>query len=109
MTRWLDAAKRATGREAMEQPQPGPQPVLSVVSVLSKGVTPQPQPTKVQTQEAFPYGTACGLGLMPRTWSGRVVSLADWRNLGEWDRHGPDGRHWNGITRQWEHPKGGKV
>ncbi|WP_108838614.1 hypothetical protein [Tateyamaria sp. Alg231-49] len=42
------------------------------------------------------------------TWTGRVVSLADWRNLTGWEKHGPDGRHWNGITRQWEQPEGAK-
>ena len=42
----------------------------------------------------------------PLTWTGRVVSLADWRRLTAWERHGPDGQHWNGITQQWEHPKG---
>lgn len=108
MTKWLEAAKRTMGREAMEQPQPRPQPILSVVSVVSQGVTPQPRPAKPQPQEAFPYGTACGLGLMPKTWAGRVVTMTDWRNLNDWDRHGPDGRHWNGITRQWEHPKGAR-
>lgn len=38
----------------------------------------------------------------PRTWTGRVVSLAAWRDMTEWERHGPNGRHWNGITKQWE-------
>jgi hypothetical protein len=42
------------------------------------------------------------------TWTGRVVSLDDWRLLIAWERHGPNGRHWNGITRQWEQPEGAK-
>jgi len=37
---------------------------------------------------------------------GRIESLTDWRDLSEWDRDGPDGRHWSGVTRQWE-PDGG--
>lgn len=40
----------------------------------------------------------------PRTWTGRVVSLDAWRSLTEWERHGPNGRNWNGITRRWESP-----
>lgn len=40
----------------------------------------------------------------PSTWTGRVVSLAAWRDMTEWERHGPNGRHWNGITKQWEQP-----
>ena len=38
----------------------------------------------------------------PKTWTGNIVSLDAWRQLSEWDRHGPDGRHWNGITKSWE-------
>ena len=104
MTRWLQAAKQAAqseriAPEAKPPLSPEVKPVLSVVSVLSEEQTPAaPRP------ETFPYGTACGLGLSPRTWAGRVVSLADWRGLTDWDRHGPRGQHWNGITRRWENP-----
>ena len=38
----------------------------------------------------------------PLTWTGKVVSLEAWRDLTEWEKHGPDGRHWNGATRKWE-------
>ena len=54
--------------------------------------------------ETFPHGTACGLGLSPLTWTGRVVSLEEWRRLTEWERNGPQGKHWNGSTRRWEDP-----
>ena len=37
-----------------------------------------------------------------RTWTGRLVSEADWQTLTDWDRHGPNGRLWNGLTFQWE-------
>ena len=37
-----------------------------------------------------------------QTWTGRVVSLADWRNLTKWERHGPNGRYWNCLTTEWE-------
>lgn len=57
--------------------------------------------------DAFPYGTACNLGDAPRTWTGRIVSLDEWRRLTQWEKHGPNGRHWNGITRQWEKPERG--
>lgn len=60
-----------------------------------------PQPLGPQPPEAFPYGTACGLGDMPRTWTGRVVSLADWRNLTDWERNGPKGMLWCGKRKQW--------
>ena len=41
----------------------------------------------------------------PKTWTGKIVSLDEWRRLSAWDRHGPDGRVWNGKTRAWEEPQ----
>lgn len=38
----------------------------------------------------------------PKTWTGNIVSLDAWRQLSEWDKHGPNGRMWNGITKRWE-------
>lgn len=40
----------------------------------------------------------------PKTWTGKIVSLDAWRNLSKWERHGPDGRHWSGLTKKWEAP-----
>jgi hypothetical protein len=51
--------------------------------------------------DAFPYGTACNLGDAPRTWTGRIVSLDEWLRLTEWEKHGPNGRHWCGLCRCW--------
>lgn len=41
------------------------------------------------------------VGGRPATWTGRVVSLDEWRSLTAWQRHGPDGQHWCGISREW--------
>lgn len=57
--------------------------------------------------DGFPHGTACDLGRFPRTWTGRIVSLAAWRELTDWERLGPRGRHWNAATGRWERPEGG--
>ncbi len=40
----------------------------------------------------------------PLTWTGKVVSLAAWREFSEWERHGPDGRRFNGKSKEWETP-----
>ena len=48
----------------------------------------------------FPYGTAPNGN--PRTWTGRIVSLDDWRSLSEWDRHGSAGKMWNALSGCWE-------
>lgn len=48
----------------------------------------------------FPHGQAvCG---RPKTWTGKVVSLDEWRLLSEWEKHGSTGKVWNGLTRKWE-------
>lgn len=36
-----------------------------------------------------------------RTWTGRVVSPADWQSMSHWDRHGSDGRLFCGICWDW--------
>lgn len=119
MTRWLQAARQPTEGDMQAAFAAGPdgdnasqEKVLSVVSVLSEGESPgpapqqakPPKPAKVPNAEAFPYGTACNMGDAPRTWTGRIVSLDEWRRLTEWEKHGPKGRHWNGITKRWEQP-----
>lgn len=38
----------------------------------------------------------------PLIWTGRVVSLDEWRRLSEWGRHGSTGKVWDGLARQWE-------
>jgi hypothetical protein len=75
------------------RPEPDPAP-----PARAEGLDP--------ASDAFPYGSANGLGLFPRTWTGRVVSLAAWRELTAWERHGPRGRLWNGATGRWELPEG---
>ena len=47
-----------------------------------------------------PHGQS--IGGNPKTWTGKVVSLADWRNLSDWERDGSAGKMWNGLTQQWE-------
>ena len=51
------------------------------------------------TDAPSPHGQTAG---RQRSWTGKVVSLADWRNLSEWERHGSTGKLWNGLTQQWE-------
>ncbi len=50
--------------------------------------------------DVSPYGQTSGG--RQRTWTGKVVSLDDWRTLSEWERHGSTGKVWNGMTRAWE-------
>lgn len=48
--------------------------------------------------DAFPHGFAAGG--FPRTWTGRVVSLAEYRTLDEWEKHGLAGKWWCGKCKQ---------
>lgn len=67
-----------------------PAPRVAIVAVVARPL--QPEPARAAS-DAFPYGTACGLGDSPRTWTGRIVSRDDWQRLAEWKKHGPNGRY----------------
>lgn len=117
MTRWLQAAKQEAGHKM--EPTPGTlwtcegqgiatgRGVMSVKSVLSRGSNPAigAEAGKPDDPGADTFAHGQGINGDPRTWTGRVVSLADWRRLSQWDRHGPDGRFFYGDTRQWEKPR----
>jgi len=108
MTRWLQAAKQAidAGTELTKPTEPQARPVLSVKSDLSEGVTPDPaRPARADDPDADTFRHGQAVGGRPVTWTGAVVSLHAWRDLTGWDRHGPAGRHWSGVTQRWEPPE----
>ena len=90
------AVRPVSQMSRMSQAPRAPDPAPRVADVADVATPRLPKP------ETFPYGTGCNLGDAPRTWTGRVVSLAEWRSLTEWDKHGPNGRLWNGLTGKWE-------
>lgn len=53
-------------------------------------------------RKATDMGHGLSPGGRPLTWTGKVVSLDEWRSLNEWERHGPDGKRWNALTQAWE-------
>jgi hypothetical protein len=75
------------------------------VAVVASVAAPPAQKPKTATgpTDIHTHGVTCGG--RPKTWMGRVVSLAAWRDLTEWEKHGPNGRHWSGKTQTWEQPK----
>ena len=107
MSRWLALATEAEIEsyppfDSVTKPDktPSTQPERGFCQVLSRchmGIEEKPGQAEAQD---FRHGRSCG-GL-PESWTGKIVSLEDWRSLTEWEKHGPDGRHWNGITRKWE-------
>ena len=76
-------------------------------AVKAKNVE-RPEPVRIvppaaafpsRQDDAFRHG-ASATG-QPRTWTGRPVPPEEWRGLSEWERHGPDGRLFCGICKQW--------
>jgi len=81
---------------------------VAVVASVATGATHKrktesPARDDMQPGETFRHGVSV-TGL-PLTWTGRIVLLDDWRRLTEWEKHGPNGRRWNGSTKQWEEPE----
>ena len=37
----------------------------------------------------------------PKTWTGQIVSLDEWRRLTPWQKHGADGQIWCGACNCW--------
>jgi hypothetical protein len=107
MSIWLEAARKARCQtdktdktDRTHSIQPGPSPrhadpteVSSVLSVCQfeghnpSGPADQPRSFSITGR--------------PKTWTGRVVSLDEWRKLSAWDRHGPDERLFCGICQEW--------
>lgn len=104
MTRWLQAAQNAqvAGTQPTKPTKPGPGDVSSVLSVVSGANEPEPP----FPQGASTPGEQVWIEGYQRTWTGRLVRRADWDGLSEWDRHGPNGRHWCGVARAWIEAKG---
>ena len=107
MTRWLKAARQAGTRDKWDktdntQPAPPELDVLSQKSHLSRVHTAEIRTfePKRGNDQTSPYGQT--IGGLQRTWTGKVVSLSDWHNLSEGERHGSTGKLWNGIPRKWE-------
>lgn len=111
MSRWLAIAERAeenskplpanrpepaergseTCGETLERPQKGFLPVSTGLPVNE---------FKEAQDPISPHGAS--IGGRPLTWTGKVVNLAAWRDMTEWERHGPGGKTFNGKTMKWE-------
>lgn len=84
MTRWLAAARE-------DDAAAGASSAISRVTA-----------SKMHDIDHEPYRHGRAVNGNPRTWTGRVVSLEEWRRLSDWERDGSTGKVWNALTRQWE-------
>ncbi len=107
MSRWLalaegDTIDTHTRTDNMTKPDktPSTQAEDAFCQVLSNCQAQSEESLTTLNHDDTRHGFA--LNGHPKTWTGNIVSLDAWRQLSEWDRHGPDGRHWNGITKSWE-------
>jgi hypothetical protein len=85
------------GKEADPFRDDGKESTLSLSAPHPEIALTSPDPTGAAR---FPYGIAPYGN--PRTWTGRIVSLDDWRSLSEWDRHGSTGKLWSALSGRWE-------
>lgn len=115
MSRWLDLAMVESNssdlspdnltkgdRSPAEARDPAFCRVLSGCRVGNAERSDALDATATPITEPGTYGFACGLPDRPKTWSGKVVSLAEWRQLSDWERDGSTGLIWNALTNQWE-------
>ena len=91
---WFDVQQALTEIEGGTPPlsvhspvaDPAQRPRVAVVASVAAPPAQKPQtatgPTDIHT-----HGVTCGGRL--KTWTGAVVSLAAWRLLTEWEKHGP--------------------
>jgi hypothetical protein len=107
---WFDVQQALSECEGGTPPLSVPSQVAGsgqrprVAVVASVAVPPAEKPkTATGPNDLHPHGTAFDGRL--KTWTEGIVSLDAWRNLTEWEKHGPNGRHWNGKTQTWEQPK----
>jgi hypothetical protein len=68
-------------------------------TVLPFAATPSVSPPLRDDGDMFRHGRS--VTGQPRLWTGRIVSLDEWRKLTAWERHGPDGRMFCGACREW--------
>lgn len=99
----LDEIEGGTPPPSVHSPaaDPAQRPLVASVAAVA---TPTVSKPLRDTANHDPHATA--FDGRPKTWTGRIVSLAAWQMLTEWERHGPQGQYWNGITKRWELPEG---
>lgn len=78
--------------------KPAPAPTVEFAGFAEFATPPAPKPDPAPP-DTFRHGRS--VTGHPLTWTGRPVTLAEWRGLSEWQRDGPNGRHWCGCCRAW--------
>ncbi len=74
------------------------QPAISTPAKVLPFTPSAPAPSRSDSDPS-PYGRSVNGDL--KTWTGRIVSLEQWRGLTDWERHGSTGKLWDGLGCQW--------
>lgn len=71
---------------------------------IQKTESPPSAPRAAPDPHDTTHPSRLSVGGSPCTWTGKVVSLEAWKRLTDWERRGPNGRHWNALSRKWVYP-----
>lgn len=93
---------RASQASRLSQSQPAEPPAPATVLPFP----PPPGVLAPSRDEGGPFRHGASPSGSPRTWTGRIVRLDEWRSLSAWDRYGPDGRLFCSLCRAWVVPAG---
>jgi len=91
----------ATSATSATQTPKTPPHVANVADVATAPVQIQKMSSSVDPTSASDKNHGFAVNGQPKTWTGNVVSLDEWRRLSEWDKHGPNGRMWCGACQAW--------
>lgn len=101
-TRATSATAATTGQNvasvagvAARQPK-----IQTPAKVLPFVAQPSARAQKQDDGGGFPHGV-CDFTDRPRTWTGKVVALDEWRRLSDWEREGSAGQLWCGVCSVW--------
>lgn len=100
------ASASSTGAKRANRANPPPTEPhrLARLARLARPELPNPETAApLSTPEDRQHGLS--VAGRPRTWTGRVVSIDEYRRLSDWQRHGPNGRIWDGSTQTWVVPE----
>lgn len=108
MSKWLAIAKEATtySNTVTDNPtKPDKTVILETESDFCQ-VLSGCQATENEAAAALGRPEMChgfAVSGRPRTWTGQIVSLDEWRKLTAWQKHGADGQLWCGVCKSWVH------
>lgn len=108
MSKWLAIAKDPATHSNILTDNPTKPDKMAVLEtktdfcqVLSGCQAVRDEPAVASECSEMLYGFA--ISGRPKTWTGQIVSLDEWRRLTPWQKHGADDQLWCGVCKSWVH------